>query len=289
LMAGESARDVAQRQRAKAERLARSAALWERGAEGEEAVAAALAQLPSETWTVFHDVKWPGRRYANVDHIVVGPPGVFVIDAKNWSGQVAVKGAVLRQNGFSRERDVAGAAEAGLAVAGLVPLLKPNLVHPVLCFVSDEELSGWVRDVMVCTTSNVARMLAARPAVLPGDEQAQLCLDLDLGLRDAASSASTPAAARATRVRRSTSARPAKKATASRSRKRRSSWSGLAPAVIGLGMAAVLMLRPDVVTDLADEMSGLFVENISDTSKPEPKKQHPRKPGDRKEGVTQGG
>jgi hypothetical protein len=173
-MAGESARDVAQRQRAKAERLARSAALWERGAEGEEAVAAALAQLPSETWTVFHDVKWPGRRYANVDHIVVGPPGVFVIDAKNWSGQVAVKGDVLRQNGFSRERDVAGAAEAGLAVAGLVPLLKPNLVHPVLCFVSDEELSGWVRDVMVCTTSNVARMLAARPAVLPGDEQAQL-------------------------------------------------------------------------------------------------------------------
>jgi hypothetical protein len=288
-MAGESARDVAQRQRAKAERLARSAALWERGAEGEEAVAAALAQLPSETWTVFHDVKWPGRRYANVDHIVVGPPGVFVIDAKNWSGQVAVKGAVLRQNGFSRERDVAGAAEAGLAVAGLVPLLKPNLVHPVLCFVSDEELSGWVRDVMVCTTSNVARMLAARPAVLPGDEQAQLCLDLDLGLRDAASSASTPTAARATRVRRSTSARPAKKATASRSRKRRSSWSGLAPAVIGLGMAAVLMLRPDVVTDLADEMSGLFVENISDTSKPEPKKQHPRKPGDRKDGATQGG
>jgi hypothetical protein len=288
-MAGESARDVAQRQRAKAERLARSAALWERGAEGEEAVAAALAQLPSETWTVFHDVKWPGRRYANVDHIVVGPPGVFVIDAKNWSGQVAVKGDVLRQNGFSRERDVAGAAEAGLAVAGLVPLLKPNLVHPVLCFVSDEELSGWVRDVMVCTTSNVARMLAARPAVLPGDEQAQLCLDLDLGLRDAASSASTPTAARATRVRRSTSARPAKKATASRSRKRRSSWSGLAPAVIGLGMAAVLMLRPDVVTDLADEMSGLFVENISDTSKPEPKKQHPRKPGDRKDGVNQGG
>jgi hypothetical protein len=289
LMAGESARDVAQRQRAKAERLARSAALWERGAEGEEAVAAALAQLPSETWTVFHDVKWPGRRYANVDHIVVGPPGVFVIDAKNWSGQVAVKGDVLRQNGFSRERDVAGAAEAGLAVAGLVPLLKPNLVHPVLCFVSDEELSGWVRDVMVCTTSNVARMLAARPAVLPGDEQAQLCLDLDLGLRNAASSASTPTAARATRVRRSTSARPATKATASRSRKRRSSWSGLAPAVIGLGMAAVLILRPDVVTDVADEISGLFVENISDTSRPEPKKQHPTKPGDRKDGATQGG
>ena len=48
-MAGESARDAAQRQRARAERLTRSAALWERGAEGEEAVADALAQLPTET------------------------------------------------------------------------------------------------------------------------------------------------------------------------------------------------------------------------------------------------
>jgi hypothetical protein len=54
-------------------------------------------------------------------------------------------------------------------------------------------------------------------------------------------------------------------------------------------MAAVLILRPDVVTDVADEISGLFVENISDTSRPEPKKQHPTKPGDRKDGATQGG
>ncbi len=156
-MAGESARAVAQRQRAKAERLARSATLWERGAEGEEATAGALGQLPSGTWTVFHDVKWPGRRYANVDHIVVGPPGVFVIDSKNWSGQVAVKDGVLRQDGRSREKDVAAAAEAGLAVARLVPLLEPHLVHPVLCFVRDDELSGWARDVMVCSTSNVVR------------------------------------------------------------------------------------------------------------------------------------
>ena len=289
-MAGESARDVAQRQRAKAERLTRSAALWERGAQGEEAVADALAQLPTETRTVFHDVRWPGRRYANVDHIVVGPPGVFVVDAKNWSGQVAVKDDVLRQNGRSRERDVAAAAEAGLAVGGLVPLLGPNLIQPVLCFVRDDELSGSARDVTVCSTSNLVRMLTSRPAVLAPDQVSRLSLDLDLGLRNAASSASNPTAARANYVRRSSSARPTeRKAPASRSRKRRSSWSGLAPAVIGLGMAAVLILRPDVVTDVADEISGLFVENISDTSKPEPKKQHIRKPGDRKDGATQGG
>ena len=258
-MAGESARAAAQRQRAKAERLTRSAALWERGADGEEATANALAQLPSGTWTVFHDVKWPGRRYANVDHIVVGPPGVFVIDSKNWSGQVAVKDGVLRQNGRSREKDVAAAAEAGLAVARLVPLLEPHLVHPVLCFVRDDELSGWARDVMVCSTSNVVTMLTSRSAVLAEHEVNQLCLDLDLGLRDAGLAA--PAVASGGRVsHRRSSAVPAgeRRATASRSRKRDSSRSNLVKAVAGLAFAAVLIFRPDVVTGLADDFSGLI-------------------------------
>ena len=285
-MAGESARDVAQRQRAKSERLARSAELWERGAEGEEAVAAALEQLPSETWTVFHDVKWPGRRYANVDHIVVGPSGVFVIDAKNWSGRVEIRDDVLRQNGRSRERDVAAAAEAGLAVAGLLPLVKPQLVHPVLCFVRDEEVSGWARDVMVCSTSNLVRMLTSRPAVLPADQLVQVRLELDLGLRKAMS-APDPTPARPRSVRSATPARTAKRATTSRSRRRRSPWSGLAPAVIGLGMAAVLLLKPDVLGGLGDEVGGWFVDNVSDTSKPEPKKQHPKRDASDKKAATE--
>ena len=268
-MAGESAREVAQRQRAKAERLTRSATLWERGAEGEEATANALAQLPTGTWTVFHDVKWPGRRYANVDHIVVGPPGVFVIDSKNWSGQVAIEDGVLRQGGRSRESSVAAAAEAGLAVARLVPLLEPRRVHPVLCFVRDDELSGWVRDVMVCSTSNVVTMLTSRSAVLAEHEVNQLCLDLDLGLRDAGLAA--PAVASGGRVsRRRSPAVPAgeRRATTSRSRKRDSSRSNLVKAVAGLAFAAVLIFRPDVVTGLADDVSGLIVDQPTTEKSP---------------------
>ena len=287
-MAGESARAVVRRQREKAERLARSASLWERGAEGEEAVAAALAELPAGTWTVFHDVKWPGRRYANLDHIVVGPPGVFVIDSKNWSGRVAVKDGVLRQNGRSRENDVASAAEAGLAVAGLVPLLEPHFVHPVLCFVRDDELSGWVRDVMVCSTSNVVTMLTSRPEILAEHQVDQLCVDLELGLRDAGLAA--PAVASAGRVsRRRSSAVSAgeRRATASRSRKRDSSRSNLVKAVAGLAFAAVLIFRPDVVTGLADDVSGLIVDQPT-ADKPEPIQNEQRQtPAKRKRGGSQ--
>jgi hypothetical protein len=36
---------------------------------------------------VFHDLAMPGSD-ANVDHLVIGPTGVFVVDSKQWSGQV---------------------------------------------------------------------------------------------------------------------------------------------------------------------------------------------------------
>src|SRR6476469_10354007 len=111
-MAGESAREIARRRREKAERLTRVADAYEKGAEGERQTANALAMLPAAGWFVLHDVRWPGKRFANIDHVVIGPGGVFVIDSKAWSGRVEVRHDVLRQNGRSREAAVAAAAEA---------------------------------------------------------------------------------------------------------------------------------------------------------------------------------
>lgn len=184
-MAGESAREVARRRRASADRLARSAAMFERGAEGEERVASRLADLPPG-WAVFHDVRWPGRVRANVDHVVVGPPGIFVVDAKNWSGSVSVVDGVLRQNGRSREQAVAQAAEAALAVAALVPAVDVRLVVPVLCFVGEHTLAGRSRDVLLCADSDLVRMLTTRTPVWQPDVASTVALDVDAGLRAAA-------------------------------------------------------------------------------------------------------
>lgn len=194
-MAGESARASAKRLREKAERQARVAAMFERGAEGEEATAAALAALPAEDWTVFHDLRWPGRKFANVDHVVVGPGGVFVIDSKNWTGSISVTDNVLRQNGRVRETAVHGAAEAALAVSGLARSVTPLQVHPVICFVRDEPVTGWARDVMLCSTSNLVQMLTSREQVLTPEVRRMATLELDAALRSATAQAvpaSTP-------------------------------------------------------------------------------------------------
>jgi len=184
-MAGESAHELARRKRDKAERLLRSAEMYERGGDGERVVGAILDQLRQEGWAVFHDVRWPGRPRANLDHVIVGPPGVFVIDAKNWSGRIEVRDQTFRRDGRRQDRTVAAAGEAALAVQ---PLLGPDVgatTRSVLCFVRDEPLAGWCYDVMVCSTGNLREMLLGRPPVLTPVQVRTAAVELHMGFRAA--------------------------------------------------------------------------------------------------------
>jgi hypothetical protein len=54
---------------------------WLRGAAGEVATAAILDGLNSRRWVVLHDLRIPRSR-ANIDHLVIGPTGVWVVDTK---------------------------------------------------------------------------------------------------------------------------------------------------------------------------------------------------------------
>lgn len=70
---------------------------WERGAVGEELMARRLTDLP-DTFRVLHDRRIRGTR-ANIDHIVTGPTGVWVIDAKRYVGKrpaLRVEGGIIR-------------------------------------------------------------------------------------------------------------------------------------------------------------------------------------------------
>jgi len=82
---------------------------------------------------VLHDVRWPGRRRANIDHIAIGPAGILVVDAKNWSGAVTTHRGRLRQNGHPRDKELEGVLRAGVDVAALLPPASVPRVLPVLC------------------------------------------------------------------------------------------------------------------------------------------------------------
>ena len=61
---------------------------WGIGAAGERRTERVLGPLARVGWTITHDLELPGG--GNVDHLAVGPPGVFVLDSKAWSGVVTV-------------------------------------------------------------------------------------------------------------------------------------------------------------------------------------------------------
>jgi Nuclease-related domain len=68
-------------------RVTADTAAWRHGARGERRTARALRPLLRAGWSVLHDVAIPGSR-ANADHLLIGPPGVFLVDSKAWHGHI---------------------------------------------------------------------------------------------------------------------------------------------------------------------------------------------------------
>jgi hypothetical protein len=64
-----------------------STSAWAVGSNGESALGKQLDRLRDDGLGVIHDRRIPGSR-ANIDHVVVAPSGVFVVDAKNYRGRV---------------------------------------------------------------------------------------------------------------------------------------------------------------------------------------------------------
>lgn len=56
---------------------------WVAGAEGERQTEDALRSLGREGWLIRHDL---AAGAGNIDHVAIGPPGVFLLDSKNWAG-----------------------------------------------------------------------------------------------------------------------------------------------------------------------------------------------------------
>ena len=133
-----------------------------RRVEAELRTTQALEDLDPGEWTVIKDLEWPGGRYGHVDHVVVGPSGVYVIDTTTWNGDVSVYGDRLRHEGVTQDSVVSSLTEAATAVDLLIPGVPQRLVKPVLCVDGSEGLDTQVGPLLVCSTDTLAAILEAR-------------------------------------------------------------------------------------------------------------------------------
>jgi hypothetical protein len=156
--------------------LSASSRPWYWGALGEIAVGRRLSHLGKE-WTVLHAVP-VGERDADIDHVVIGPGGVFTINTKNHSGQrVWVAGRTFMVAGQKQDHIRNSEHEARRAARLLSAALgHPVDVRPVLAVVQPRTLTmrSAPERVVVLTDGLLSRWLKKRPPVLTSADVARL-------------------------------------------------------------------------------------------------------------------
>jgi hypothetical protein len=131
-----------------------SAGRWAAGAAGERRTQSALAGIERDGWTVLHDVHPPGRRW-NLDHLLIGPGGVVVVETKQWRKPVRTW---RQQPRLLTER-------VGWQVEAVARLLHSDDVVGFLC-VHGAPVRRFRRWTPVGDGRHLRRWLRRRPAVL---------------------------------------------------------------------------------------------------------------------------
>lgn len=129
-----------------------------KGAAGERATGRELRRLP-EGYRVVPDVRLPGSR-ANIDHVVIGPTGVFTIETKNYASRVIIRNGTARRGGRSLAPVVAQVTRQAEIIANVVGLP----VRPIVCVHGGGVDAGWshqpkVGQVRFCSGGQLSSVL----------------------------------------------------------------------------------------------------------------------------------
>lgn len=144
---------------------------WRLGAEGEELVAAQLAKLTAKDrrWRVLHSIP-VGRTSADIDHLVIGPGGVFAVNTKHHPrARIWVRGDAILVNGTARpyvrnSRHEAERVARLLTAACGFPVTASGVVVPVDA--TDVVVKKAPGDVHVMNRRRLRRWLRRRSEVL---------------------------------------------------------------------------------------------------------------------------
>jgi len=163
------------------------AVAWQRGAAGERRTARLLAPLERHGWAVLHDLAVPGSR-ANIDHLVIGPGGVFVIDSKQYRGRLQLDptgrlwhgryplGPALRAVSFEADQAAQVLPDPGV------------VVRPIMAIHGAQVPWGKVLmdGVPIVPAKRLPSMLLALPTVLGPERVAELANEARVRLHAAA-------------------------------------------------------------------------------------------------------
>ncbi|MFE6965494.1 nuclease-related domain-containing protein [Agromyces sp. NPDC057679] len=144
---------------------------WYLGALGELDVARRLEAL-GPAWRVFHSVP-VGRGSSDIDHVVIGPPGVFTINTKHHEGRdIWIGSKRLLVNGQRTDHLRSASFEAKRASQRLSVAAHALIdVAPVIVIVGARRITVRERPatIFVLRERDLVRWLCTLPAVVPPD------------------------------------------------------------------------------------------------------------------------
>jgi hypothetical protein len=212
---------------------------WYVGARGEIHVGQMLDTLP-QPWVTFHSLPI-GTRGSDVDHLIIGPGGIFAINTKSHrQARVRIYPKSVWVNGRSYPYIRNSEYEASRIEKLLAPLATPSLaVTPVLAFFEPSSVVdvGRHATVVALDSRRLVRHLRARPVQLTPAEISTIAEFVDsLPAWRTVESASDPAVDYVkirTEVQRATSIRTL--------------WLFVAPACVMIAVAQVLLALPNAI------------------------------------------
>jgi hypothetical protein len=163
------------------------AVAWRRGAAGERHTARLLGPLERHGWAVLHDLAVP-RSQANIDHLVIGPGGVFVIDSKQYRGRLQLDPSGRLWHG---RYPLTATLQAVSFEADQAALVLPDpgvVVVPIMAVHGAQVPRGKVvvDGVPVVAAQRLPSLLRALPAVLGPEQVASLTDQARIGFHAAA-------------------------------------------------------------------------------------------------------
>ncbi len=150
------------------------------GGTGERRVVRVLVDMVDTGWTVLADRRWPGTRRANIDVLLAGPGGVFVVDVKTWRDVRVDHGRLWHgdapaDDAVTRLLDQAAAVQAVLIEEGL----PPSEVVPLLVLAGRRSARATLGQILVLGEYDLSMDLLRRGSRLGPDqvERVVSCLE----------------------------------------------------------------------------------------------------------------
>jgi hypothetical protein len=151
-----------------------------KGARGEEMTASELAHLPAQ-WTIFNGLILPDGR--DIDHVAVGPQGIFVIETKHWSGSVEIVKDQLLANGRTLPGERSPMLQVRRAVSSLAETLgvEQRLLQGMICFAGTQFVNGiqFLDEIVFCSYLHLETFLREKAVCLDDTALARVVATLN--------------------------------------------------------------------------------------------------------------